>query len=74
MRPFENQSNRVVQKLIEKYNVVFPINLPYPISQYLQELIKDLTNKERSERLGYPEDASSCEWIEDIRSHSFFKN
>jgi hypothetical protein len=34
-RPFEHANQKVVLKLIQKYNVVFPINLPYYVSEDL---------------------------------------
>ena len=34
-RPFEHMNQKVLIKLIQKYNVVFPINLPYGVSEDL---------------------------------------
>jgi hypothetical protein len=34
-RPFEHSNQKVLIKLIQKYNVVFPINLPYGVSDDL---------------------------------------
>ena len=34
-RPFEHRNQKVLVKLIQKYNVVFPLNLPYSVSEDL---------------------------------------
>ena len=46
--------------------------MPQKVSIELQELIKDLTNKDKMERLGYPEHANSINWVQDILNHQFF--
>ena len=61
--PFEHQNQKTLLRLIEKYQVVFPCNLPYEISEELKQLIRDLLNKEKEERLGYEEG------VDDIRLH-----
>ena len=50
--PFQNAQQGVVLKLIEKYPVSFPSNLPQPVSDELKALIRDLLTKKKGERLG----------------------
>ena len=51
--PFQNQSHGVILKLIERYPISFPQNLPIDISDDLKSLIRDLLTKQKSERIGY---------------------
>ena len=50
--PFLNAQQGVVVKLIEKYPVTFPTNLPRCPSNELKALIRDLLTKQKGDRLG----------------------
>jgi hypothetical protein len=66
--PFHHSNIQVRLRLIEKYQVVFPQNLPYTISDELKNLIRELLCKNKNERLGYVDQGG----IEDIRVNPFF--
>ena len=53
VKPFFNANKKVWIRLVENYIVVFPKNLPYSVSEELQQLIRDLLSKSKDERLGY---------------------
>lgn len=50
--PFQNNQQGVILKLIERYPVCFPPNMPCQLSDELKALIKDLLSKKKGERLG----------------------
>ena len=67
--PFYHSNLQVKKRLIEKYQVVFPQNLPYTISDELKNLIRELLTKNKNNRLGYVDQGG----VEDIMENMFLR-
>ena len=63
--PFMNKDFKIMQALIKRYPVVFP-DVTCPAQEYM-DLIRDLLNKDSTQRLG------SEEGVSEILVHPFFQ-
>jgi serine/threonine protein kinase len=65
--PFNHGNPAVRKRLIRRYQVVFPQNLPYAVSDELKNLIRELLCKDKNVRLGYVDQGG----VEDVREDPF---